>query len=605
MFISNRKWSALLFFGVMTLFPGVVQAQYSLTSEGFSGVGAAVVQRDSGGTGVASQVSANVGGASAGGVLTGGGYELVASAGFRLTTRLAQVQEFDTDGDGNIDQAAFTYEAPVLSATAADLYTVAGQLGDSIQSLSADGKTVTVAVLNVTGTDRKTARYSARDGVMTDGFGNPVIHWPAPAGRRASQVEQDRAAPVATITDPGPLALISGVFPMSFTSSESLKASVTLTAVRVRGKADAGSPHPTSGTQTADSSVNVDTSMLNLVEGAGYRIEMAMSDKADEGDPGTATPNAGQTEVWDLIYTGQGTGFRYVSSTNGNDASGDGSPGNPYRTLGRGLQDVARAGGNVFALPGFYSGESFPLSLPSGVTLRAAGADVTEIQGNSGCGVLFQDAMGSELVGFTVKNAGRSSPVDFLEDSAVCLYGGSDNLVHNNILRSNRSGVRIEESDPQVFLNTIVQGDVHGVTLRYPDTAATSVTNNVIADNSGTCVYYEIAEADAPDAGNLVFGNTLFPGGCGSTTSGSSLSGNNTEADPQLDENYIAQNPASSGMGWNHGDEGTEQNQNVPPPAVRAMDGLGFLLAILTAVIVAGFVLRRRRGNGKDPRPRA
>jgi hypothetical protein len=72
----------------------------------------------------------------------------------------------------------------------------------------------------------------------------------------------------------------------------------------------------------------------------------------------------------------------YVS-TAGDDASGDGSAGNPYRTITFALSHSWPANTVVHLAPGTYSaGETFPLRPADGITLAGAGPDQTTIAGN-------------------------------------------------------------------------------------------------------------------------------------------------------------------------------------------------------------------------------
>ncbi|MFQ5749131.1 MAG: CFI-box-CTERM domain-containing protein [Planctomycetota bacterium] len=77
-------------------------------------------------------------------------------------------------------------------------------------------------------------------------------------------------------------------------------------------------------------------------------------------------------------------------SPSGNDATGDGTVGNPYRSITRALQDPAVASGTVLEIAaGAYDDtvETFPITLPAGITLNAPAAGTTTVDATGVPGV--------------------------------------------------------------------------------------------------------------------------------------------------------------------------------------------------------------------------
>jgi nitrous oxidase accessory protein NosD len=294
-----------------------------------------------------------------------------------------------------------------------------------------------------------------------------------------------------------------------------------------------------------------------------------------------------------VIYTkGTSPALVYVKA---GASGGNGTIGSPFGTIGAGINRVAGSGGIVLVLDGSYS-ES--LRIPSNVTVRGIGADVTKLFGAGGCAVEFDQVQNAKVSGLAI-SGGQPPAGAALDDAGVCVYGGSSITVRNNILIGGKNGVRVDESNPVVNRNTVFEETNHGATLRYPQVGS-AVEENVVASNSGTCIYLEIPTASAGAAGTFILNNVLFPASCSSVSSRTSLGGANAFVNPNLDANLVATALGTTTRGWNVGDEGTLDLAPGPEPQpVNAMDTLGLVVAVLVALAVAAFVLRRRgRGFG-------
>ena len=574
-----------------------------------NGDGALHVLTDSTGAGVV--LSGNVGGAAGVGKLTSGTTTLVSRSGMRLTNVLRQVQEFDDNGDGNIERATFTFEGTVGNATDATGIKIDNLAGSGI-ALSSDHKTVTVTTATVTGTERKTTRYTAKAGVLTDTRGTPVLFWPATgrkttlcgvadaAGECYAQVEQDKAKPVLTFVTPKAFDTVAGTFNLTYQLSEDITGNSIggpaqeVAFTRVRGSADA-TVHKgdltqlTKGSRT--SAINGGT--LGLVEGSGYRVVVDLVDKADVGDPYTAA-NTSTGQVTNVIFTKtSGAGFVYVKE----GASGTGTAGSPFGTIAGALSALPGGGGQVLVLDGTYAGS---FKVPSNVVLRGIGPDVTVIQGGAGCAVELDGASNVQVTGFTVQGA-QAGSADKLEDAAVCVYGGANNAIHNNILKGSFNGARVDESAARLGRNTIVEDTTHGASFRYPEgtsrVAASFANNVVVAASGGTCVYFEVPNGGGGTDGSFIANNALFPAGCKSASV--TLGSGNTFTNPNLDENLVT---SLADRGWNTGNEGVEDVVSPPAPAaVNAMSAVGLLIAAIVAMVVAAAVLRKK-GGGPGPK---
>jgi hypothetical protein len=594
---------------LLALAPGLVSAQATLRQSAFgNGDGTVHVLKDA--TGAAMLLSGNFGGATGAGRLSSGTASLLSRSGIRLTNVLRQVQEFDDNGNGDIERATFTFEAPVSNATDATVIRIDNLPGSGI-ALSPDKKTVTITTATVTGTERKTTRYTAKDGVLTDSLGNPVLFWPA-ANRKTTlcgvadskgdcyaQVEQDKAKPVLSFTAPKPFDTVSGTFNLTYRLSEDITGNSIagpaqeVAFTRVRGAADA-TVHKADLTQLTKgnrtSPVNGGT--LGLVEGAGYRVVVDLVDKADVGDPYT-TANTSTGQVTNVIFTKtSGAAFVYVKE----GASGTGTATNPFGTIGQAIAALPGAGGQILVLRGMYAGS---FKLPSNVVLRGIGPDVTKIQGGAGCAVELDRVSNVQVTGFTIQGA-QAGAADPLRNAAICVYGGTNNAIHNNILTASFNGARVDESAARLGRNTIVEDTTHGASFRYPESTArvaASFTNNVVvAKSGGTCVYFEIPRGATGTDGSFIANNALFPVNCQSASV--ALGSGNTFTNPNLDQNLVT---SIADRGWNTGNEGV---LDIPPKfgpgVVNAMSTVGLLVAALAAIVVASVVLRRKGGGPKQ-----
>ena len=138
----------------------------------------------------------------------------------------------------------------------------------------------------------------------------------------------------------------------------------------------------------------------------------------------------------------------YVS-TSGDDASGDGSAGSPYRTITFALSHSWPANTVVHLAPGTYSaGETFPLRPADGITLSGAGPNQTTIAGNVSSnigppvGIVSYGAnialpQATRIEGLTIANSGGSAIVIYFENNSSASISP---VFRNNVLSGTASG---------------------------------------------------------------------------------------------------------------------------------------------------------------------
>ncbi|MGI0487270.1 DUF1565 domain-containing protein [Pantanalinema rosaneae CENA516] len=154
------------------------------------------------------------------------------------------------------------------------------------------------------------------------------------------------------------------------------------------------------------------------------------------------------------------------------ERAGTGTEADPFRTITQALA-VAKAGSTVQLRPGTYtsqSGETFPLILPTGVTLRgepsSRGRGI-EISGGgkflspswAGQNVTIVAKDGSTVSGLTLKNANTRG-------SAVWVEAGSPTIANNTFIDNNREGVFVSTTaTPIVRDNLFNQNQGNGVSF--------------------------------------------------------------------------------------------------------------------------------------------
>jgi len=173
----------------------------------------------------------------------------------------------------------------------------------------------------------------------------------------------------------------------------------------------------------------------------------------------------------------------YVDAVHGNDSTGDGSVGNPYRTIGKGLSVSADT---VHVKPGVYSkslGESFPITIPDNVTLQSTdGPQDTIIRGTTADDKHVLRMNNNSMVeGFTLEGIGGS-----WFTAGVYTVKKTGVEIKNNIIKGNDTGfagVIFTDSSGKVENNVIwdaTGSGIMGLASTKGSTAEIEVKNNTV-----------------------------------------------------------------------------------------------------------------------------
>jgi hypothetical protein len=219
----------------------------------------------------------------------------------------------------------------------------------------------------------------------------------------------------------------------------------------------------------------------------------------------------------------------------GDDVSGTGSAGQPYRTLGR-AADQAPAGATIMLASGTYSaasGEAFPIDI-SGLTVRGQGEADTIIAGTTAALYGLTIASGETTIRDLSVQGFGTSPVG----ANVLVEGGSVRIEDVIIADGARHGIQITSGavtlrsvtvtanqDDNVSTNGTVTLDVFGSVISASadadgiDTDGNTtlrVRDTQIVDNDGSGIELNGGTADlgtiADPGGNTLTGNAIEGG---------------------------------------------------------------------------------------------
>lgn len=193
---------------------------------------------------------------------------------------------------------------------------------------------------------------------------------------------------------------------------------------------------------------------------------------------------------------------KFVDVISGDDASGDGSPANPFKTISRGLAaSVVDEPINVAAgVYNFLAGEAFPLQLQPGTKLNCYGASYTTvIDIEDPYSPAIQGAAGASIDGCKIINAGPAvddvgSQItvtnNWIENYCDALYIGANSTVSNNTIQFADSG--------EVLCDGIVISSLATVTP--------VISNNKITNNNNAI--YLSQNANPTISGNTITDNS-------------------------------------------------------------------------------------------------
>ena len=286
--------------------------------------------------------------------------------------------------------------------------------------------------------------------------------------------------------------------------------------------------------------------------------------------------------LWSLgflmaLITGAGAKTIHVATT-GDDTSGDGSSGNPYQTIQKGIDEAAIFGDKVDVAAGTYR-ESLFWDVKS-LILQGAGTGSTIVDGDldgdgsrdARClytrnvddkarvtGITFQNGYAGDYAhggGIYLESSDLTLMDSEIKDSNAYYRGGglylqggapilNDNLIQNNVASwQTGGGLYVDQSAASLTSNEITTNTAHdqGGGL-YLYQSAASLTDNEITDNTagnrGGGVY--ILQSSASLTGNSISGNHVTNengGGVYLRSASATLTGNE-----------ITSNQADSGAG--------------------------------------------------------
>lgn len=222
----------------------------------------------------------------------------------------------------------------------------------------------------------------------------------------------------------------------------------------------------------------------------------------------------------------------FVDAANGSDTRGDGSRNNPFKTITYAIQR-AEAGSVIQLFPGVYSeesGETFPIRLKAGLTLRGDESTLGEGYLITGGGTYMSPTLGrqnvallaetgAEVRGVTLRNQGRRG-------YALWVESASPRILNNSFVGSIHDGIFIAgAANPWVEGNRFYKNGANGISVL--GTSQPTIINNLFQE---TGFGITIDQRSAP----IVRNNRILQNRTGVIVGGSSR--------PILRNNLIAQN---------------------------------------------------------------
>ncbi len=185
----------------------------------------------------------------------------------------------------------------------------------------------------------------------------------------------------------------------------------------------------------------------------------------------------------------------YVDGTDGNDTVGDGSPGNPWRTITHTIETITGSVSDPLTIhPGAGIYDEGQIIMDSYESLIGVGPDQTEITSNAAWGTLITGDH-TRVEGIYITNTYHDALVPKfnsvvrnckITSASIAVYvsSGANLLFENNtiILNNNHSGIECWGSSDVTIRNNVITGNgVHGILLA--DSADVEITNNLVTEN--------------------------------------------------------------------------------------------------------------------------
>ncbi|MCA6509275.1 MAG: DUF1565 domain-containing protein [Pseudanabaena sp.] len=197
-----------------------------------------------------------------------------------------------------------------------------------------------------------------------------------------------------------------------------------------------------------------------------------------------------RTQTWKISQLPQTASLIYVAPRV--NSSGDGSPNNPYPSIAAALATKPVAGSVIQLQEGIYSaetGESFPIKIPAGVTLRG----VPTVRG----------------VNTVIRGGGKFVSTSFASQNITMLADNDVRIEGVTVINPNTRGTAVwVESGKRVVIanNTFINSDREGLFLT--GTADAIVSDNVFKKNGANGL--SAVGSSTGEIRNNIFENTGF-----------------------------------------------------------------------------------------------
>jgi len=209
----------------------------------------------------------------------------------------------------------------------------------------------------------------------------------------------------------------------------------------------------------------------------------------------------------------------YVDAITGNNTTGDGTSGKPWKTITYALDQITNTSCLVHIGSGTYNtalGEIFPIMMEDGVSLVGAGKDLSIISGTTAASVIkcigIFDAT-AKIEGLGITGGGSTSGGNGIYISAGSSLEINNNKIYNNSYVSwpnTGGGINITNSSPKIS-NNIISGNSAayggGISISM---GSPQITNNTINDNYcshyGSGIY--IKNGSPTVKGNIIVNNS-------------------------------------------------------------------------------------------------
>jgi PKD repeat protein len=208
------------------------------------------------------------------------------------------------------------------------------------------------------------------------------------------------------------------------------------------------------------------------------------------------------------VFDSGGATIYYVDGESGSDLVGNGTQASPWKTISHALSQMSGTGLELRVASGTYDqdlGESFPITMKSGISVTGVGDHFTVISGIASEPVFILPSTSafdsstvlSELkitdgaAGITVEGVGGSGTAPFIRDNWIT---GNTHGIHIDT----RNGSR---AYPVISNNQIISNTQHGlylVSTKGVAIAQPTVQGNMITNNGGAGVYCYASGAGYP-----------------------------------------------------------------------------------------------------------